>query len=436
MFYSESTIYHEIRFLAVFLTLSLVVSGCDLLNVNNPNSLVEEDLENPASASALANGAEASVTEALGEALGPYSTATDELTWVGTLDAWQQLDQGEVGDPQNQFVDEAFNQIAEARWTADQAIRRLQKFRDEGKLQNTTALIRAYFYGAVAYTSIGEFFDNFVISEKGEAAPPVGASSMQQVFGEALNYIENARQLTSGADAAKWEIRLLALKARVLFSRSLWEKLNPAVDTDNPLVSSQQAADAARSALDRIGSENDWAYQLEVTTQTEDNDMAYSVNQRLELRFGDQYIEPTADHKVDSVILKDPIDDVAHPYLRTVINEFSAAEQYADIPLLSTRELHLIIAEHALANENDQLFEEHINTVRRFNQLTEYEDQLPAVEILKHERRVNLFLQGRRLADLYRFRESSPAWVSSRVESGTFFPITITEIRSNPNVDL
>jgi hypothetical protein len=208
------------------------------------------------------------------------------------------------------------------------------------------------------------------------------------------------------------------------------------VDTDNPLVSSQQAADAARNALDRIGSENDWTYQLEVTNRTEDNDMAYSVNQRLELRFGDQYVEPTADHKVDSVILKDPIDDVTYPYLQTVIHDFTEAEQYADIPLLSTRELHLIIAEHALANEDEQLFKEHINTVRQFSQLTDYEDQLPAVEILKHERRVNLFLQGRRLADLYRFQESAPTWVSSRVENGTFFPITITEIRSNPNVDL
>lgn len=436
MFYSTVTIYHEARFFAVFLTLLLVISGCDLLDVNNPNSLVEEDLENPASASALANGAEASVTEALGEALGPYSTATDELTWVGTLDAWQQLDQGEVSDPQNQFVDEAFNQLAEARWTTDQAIRRLQKFKEGGKLQNTTALIRAYFYGAVAYTSIGELFDNFVISEKGDAAPPVGESSMQQLFDEALDYIENARNLTSKAGAAKWETRLLALKARVLFSRGLWHKLNPAVDTNKPLVSSEKAADAARSALDRIGAENDWNYQLAVTTRTEDNDMAYSVNQRLELRFGDQYIEPTADHKVDSVTLQDPIDKITYPYLHTVINEFTAAEQYADIPLLSTRELHLIIAEHALANENDQLFEEHINTVRQFSQLSDYEDQLPAVEILKHERRVNLFLQGRRLADLYRFQETAPTWVSSRVESGTFFPITITEIRSNPNVDL
>src|SRR5690625_246638 len=95
-------------FVVLFLT-----AGCDVLKVNNPNSLVEKDLSNPAAAPSLANGAEAVLTEALGDLLGPYSTATDELTWIGTRDAWQDLDQGEIANPLNEFADGAFNAISE-----------------------------------------------------------------------------------------------------------------------------------------------------------------------------------------------------------------------------------------------------------------------------------------------------------------------------------
>lgn len=436
MFNLNDQKFRDIPLVLVIIAFSVSMTGCDLLEVDNPNSLVESDLDNPASASALANGAEATITEGLGIALGPYSAATDELTWVGTLDAWQQLDQGEVDDPQNQFIDEAFNQLSEARWTADDAIRRLKKFKDEGKLQNQKALIRAYFYGAVAYTSIADLFDNFVISEKGESAPPQGASNMRAFYQTALDYIEKGRALTGSSATKQWEDRLLALKARVLYAQQLWTKLNPSVEAQNPLVASQRAADVAREALSRTGAQNEWEYDLEVTTRTQDNDMAYSVNQRLELRFGDTYIEATSDNKVDSVVLQDPIDNITSPHLVDEINQFSEAEQYADIPLLSNRELHLIIAEHALAQADSSTFEQHINTVRNYDGLSDYDGQISALEILKHERQVSLFLQGRRLADLYRFGEASPEWVSSRVDPGTFFPITITEIRSNPNVDL
>ena len=55
------------RLLAIpVLVAGLLFAGCDLLDVDNPNNLVEEDLSNPAAAIAMANGAEASVTRAIG----------------------------------------------------------------------------------------------------------------------------------------------------------------------------------------------------------------------------------------------------------------------------------------------------------------------------------------------------------------------------------
>ena len=50
------------------------------------------------------------------------SIATDEITWIGSRDAWGQLDQGFVSNPANEFTDAAFPVLAQARWLADQGI--------------------------------------------------------------------------------------------------------------------------------------------------------------------------------------------------------------------------------------------------------------------------------------------------------------------------
>ena len=54
---------------------------------------------------------------------------------------------------------------------------------------------------------------------------------------------------------------------------------------------------------------------------------------------------------------------------------------------------------------------------------------------LQHERRANLFLQGRRLPDMYRFGVTSVMWdAAEKLTAGSFFPIPIREIRANENI--
>lgn len=421
------------RFLSFVLIALFGLAGCDILNVDNPNSLIEEDLDNPAAAPSIANGAEATLTRSLGDLLAPYSTVTDELTWIGTRDAWLQLNQGETTDPLNEFVDGAYSSISETRWTTDNAIRRLENFRSDGVLQNTTSLIRSYFYGAVIYLTIADSFDNFVLSDRQEAGHPVGRENLHQLIETALQYVGSGIGLAdAGSD---WDIRLKALKARALYSESLWGKLKPNLNTENPLVESSEAVVAAREALAAIGEGNDWRYQIIVTSETPENDMAFQVNERLELRIGDTYIQPNPDNtRVESVTLEDPIDEIPAPFLVREIEEFTNAAQYADYTILSSRELHLIIAEDAAARNDSDDFTEAINNLRSLDELTEYSGQIPERELLEHSRQVNLFLQGRRLADLYRFEKTSPQWSSGRVSPGAFFPITNSEITSNPNV--
>src|SRR5439155_16463081 len=158
----------------------LVLAACSsLLDVKNPNNVNQSDLSNPASAASQASGVLASVARAWGQIITPYSVATDELTWIGSRDAWQNLDQGTISEPTNEFVDAAFFYVGEARWWADETIRRLRGFDSANVLSDRDDLARTYLYAAIVYTMIGNLFDNFPIgSDRTTAAAPLGASKM------------------------------------------------------------------------------------------------------------------------------------------------------------------------------------------------------------------------------------------------------------------
>ena len=94
--------------MAAVLSATLFAGACGLLDVTNPNNVVEDALTNPGAASAIANGAGATVTRALTAIFAPYGAVTDELTYVGSRDAYGYADRGEVSDPFNEFADAAF----------------------------------------------------------------------------------------------------------------------------------------------------------------------------------------------------------------------------------------------------------------------------------------------------------------------------------------
>ena len=90
------------------LGLALSVGACDLLDVENPNNLVQSDVENIAAANAAVNGAQGTLIRAWSRMIGSYSTTADEFTWIGSRDAWNTLNNGIITDPANEFVDENF----------------------------------------------------------------------------------------------------------------------------------------------------------------------------------------------------------------------------------------------------------------------------------------------------------------------------------------
>lgn len=418
--------------------------GCSL-DANNPNNLLEEQL-GVSAFSPMVNGLEGVTVRAYGNILAPYSVASDEMIWIGSRDAWQQLNFGNVDNINNEFVDAAFFYVAEARYWADDVIARGEEFSTSNAFsdKNRTDLARAYWYGAITYMVIADMFDDFVVgSVKTEGAPPVGPSNMGSLYDTAVSYLDKALALNAGLTDA-----LKATKARAIFSKGVWGKTNP-VNTGDPLVNASSAASLAAEALAALG--DDFSVNLITSGSAPDTvgglDIAGEVNDRLEMRLSDTYVISSDAKRPDAVgdgnpattvSMMDPIDNIADPALYNNVVNFTAPGLYPEYPVVSGREMLLIIAESALASGDNDTFTTNINKLRALDGLTPYSGQIGAQDLLEHSRRVNLFLQGRRLSDHYRFASPSEYWISSSPainSPGSFLPITISEIQSNDNIN-
>src|SRR5688572_25773670 len=452
---------------AAALSATVLLAACSgLLDVTNPNNVVEEALDNPQAASAIANGAGATVTRAYTAILSPYGAVTDELTYVGSRDAYGYADRGEVSDPFNEFSDASWNEMAEARWTSARAVERLKAFNADNELVEKNDLARALLYEAIIFTGIGEMFDDFVIdANKTEAGPPIGEGNMATVFDSAIT------QATEGLAVAGLtkdnKIRLLMMRARAKHSKAIWAKLNgsggaPATTpVASPLVNDAGADADAGLALAEIGAGVDYKFKLTPQTQTLGfPNVGNDLNNRLELRTGDflagarpadctnnscdAWVDPNAaGNAIDSTTLKDPVTNAIDPVFRANILECcmkgtqNGQGDLVPLTIVSAREMLLIRAEHALATGNTAGFTSFINLIRALNSgLTPYNGTTPAPQaMLIHTRFVNLYNQGKRLMDMHRFGIKARKWVpeAEAHSKACFFPVMNIERSTHPD---
>ncbi|MBC7790300.1 MAG: hypothetical protein H7Z74_10175 [Anaerolineae bacterium] len=420
-------------------------SACDILDVSNPNNVSEDALNNAAAAPPLVNGLVAATTRALSSIFASYSTATDELMWVGSRDAYNQLDRGAISEQSNEFVDLSLFYVFEARYLANNAIDRLVGFGFEDAAANDNSkllLARAFLYSAIIYTTIADQFDDFAISNKTIAGDNIGPANMVQLYDSAVSYLDRAEPLAVAIadDAALGDI--LAMRARVKHARAVWELLNPSGTVpSNPLVNDAGANADAQAALALIS--GDHKLRVEVTPPLSDGNVAigFNVNSRLEITFDTvRYTNPDETGKqadpLNPVKLRDPITNAPDPVLRAFIDEFVEAKDSPFLTIVSQREMYLILAEGALAAGNTAGFTTQINLLRALDGLTPYSGQVAARTLLIHERSVNLYLQGRALNDLYRFGRQAPGWdvgEDALTCPGILFTITVSERLANPN---
>lgn len=418
-------------FLMAILVTAFLFLGCeDPLEVENPNSLVEEDLDNPSAASAIASGALATTARGMAYMLAPYEAATDEVTWIGSRDAWRQLNFGNVTDFSNEFTDDAFKFLSEGRWMADKAVIQLEKFNTEGTLGDPDDLARAYLYAAFIRVYLGNFMDDYAFSDRREPAPAVGENNMSMVYEDAVDLLNKAEAVVKDDELKR---RILGMRALAKHSRAVWDLLNPKGSTPaNPYVDA--GVDDATAALALMDAEYLW--QLDYVTTLIFNNLAWQTVGREELA-------------VVTPLPTDPIDGITDPRMQRIAKDYTEGAQdiwgdsFSPVTVISAREMHLIIAEAFIARGDEASAIAEINNVRALDGLTAYD---PAVhtgitvgQMLQHERHANLFLQGKRLSDMYRFDIKDSEWQETsdafRIP-GSFLPITISEIQANPLISI
>ncbi len=407
---------------------ALLLSGCGLLDVDNPNALVEEDIRTTQAADAAVNGAQALVASGIASIYAPYSAIGDEIDWIGSRDAWNELNQGTPDNPGNEFADGAFPGIAQARWMSKFAVDLIAEHESTPEMQARGA--RAALYAGVAYSAIAQMFDDFAFSNRTEPGPLIGPDNMSSVFDQAIDYFTAA--MSGGGETA---MRAQAARAQAYHQKAIWNLLNPAGSAPgNPLINDSNANSDAMAVLGMVEG-TDWAYRFQYSGSTVGNSLSWQVTERNELQIGPEYASKDDEGDLIEHILMDPIEGALDTRYIARVTEFIDADGYAPVTVVGERGMRLIVAEAALASGDMGGFTNHINMIREgLDGLTPYSGQIPASEMLQHERRVNLFLQYKRLQDHYRFGVPSSNWLGGSkalTTPGTMLPITRVEILAN-----
>ncbi|MHB1169155.1 MAG: hypothetical protein ACYC28_07725 [Longimicrobiales bacterium] len=441
------TIVRRARVLAVAVAVIGTV-GCDgLLEVDNPNNVGEDDLQEPGSVAALVNGALATTAEAYTTLTRAHVTLTDEYDWSGSWDAAGELERGALGNTANDFTKEGFNDVARGRWMSAEAYRLTTQFDSEGTLPNRILLARSALYLGINYLLIADSYEDFAMSNKRESAPPIGPDNMHTLYDDAIALFAEAEGIANAAGNTDLRLAAIALTARAHYAKALWQMFSGGTTPAQPLIS-VAAADAAATQLLSLAPA-DWRYTFQFSATTTPNIAASWINDRNEMVVGAAYAQRDASGKkicspfndactTDGILYEDPIDGIPDPALTRYVYEFIEGIEYSPQTVVSAREMRLILAESALQQGVTDDFTAQINEVRGLEGLTDYDPNTHAItprDMLIHTRFVNLFLQPmRRLADLYRFDIASPTWVESSeaaTSPGTVFPISDEERLAN-----
>jgi len=424
------------------LVATTMFAACGLLDVSNPNDLIEDDIKKEAAANAVVNGTLTLVASSVSQSWQPYLVTSDELYWIGSRDAWLSLDQGFIDDPFNEFIDGPFPSMGQARWMSDLAIEILAEHVKNNPSSTSFQfdLARANFYSGIVYTMIGEIQEDFAFSDKTEAGEPVGGANMYTVLDGAIERLSAAVTGFQQLGDTEMAMNAMAVRARARHSRAVWDAVNPSPSGNGLVNSAEAGSDAAAVIQAAGGNDADWVFNLTFSAASTSNSMASWMNDRKENQIDLSIVTVDAANDINGIALKDPVDDVDDPSAIKWLNQWKGGNYldkggvYPPLTLASTRMMHIILAENALAGGNETTFTEHVNHIRAMDGLTPFSGQISNTEMLQHMRRVTVMLQGLRLADMYRWGLKDPKWQDASDATtcpGVMLPVSIIERRAN-----
>jgi starch-binding outer membrane protein, SusD/RagB family len=414
--------------LCALLSLTLIAAACDF-TVTNPGPVNDENLNDPLAHDALVTGSEKAFSIALSLIAHQTGPVTREIRAAGLIGG------GAAGHPpriRTGILDDEetgthWNAAQLARWTAEDALRRLRENQGgEAALASYLPAARAYLWAGFANRLLGENMCDAVIDGGSSAPYTVYLTRAEAAFTSAIAIATtlNNTALRNAATAGRASVRADLGK---------W----PEAVVDAGLI----ASTFVFQALYFNTQQEQWNYLFFGNSNTPNRSSTVFGT------FYDDYYTQQGDPRVRWITVPNfPFGGPApegqitwHPSIGQPGTKFATID--APVNLVTGREMRLIEAEAELVAGNWPQAMTIINarraglgvaTVQPWNATTLDE----AWTAFKRERGIELYMEGRRLGDLRRWRLATRPGVDEDMTGRSLcYPIPRTEKNANPNLN-
>lgn len=395
------TCTHSLAFFVSLLLVS-VITGCGLLDSENPGSILAEDISDVNTIPFLVNGQKNELALALDVTVIYSGLLGDELVHSGSFPTWRQMSDGNVQED-NSSGSDLWAGLQRSRFLGDDNIPRMKELlgAEAGLDVNVATTLN---YTGFAYLIFGDLFERAAY----DTGPEASRNESYQLAVE--RFTEAASIAASGNHAEQLNLANAGL-ARAQLMLENYAAAHAAAEQVEPAFEFFMHYDAQNS-----------------------NSVFFFNHRRPEFSIGELYRD-TGDPRV-AVQNTGTVggDNVTPLFLQT-----KYTDDVAPIRIASGMEAVLISAE-ALNETGEQAGAiASLNFVRNSSGLAAYDGAATYEAVrdaIRLERKYELFLEGKRLADLRRYRDEgdseSIAFFQGRVSDA--LPLPDTEYRTNPNV--
>lgn len=407
------------------LGLAVLLTGCgDLFQVTNPGQLQDDDLDNQEGLAALAVGAHYDFAQATDNMAFDISRLSDEMAGSGSYFLTGRLRRGILD---REDANTAWNTAQQARWVAEDMIRRIQEVSGEDFGNNADLAADGYLHAGLSSRMLGEDFCQ-VVFDGGEIQPHTAA------FERAVGHLEDAVQYgqQEGLDDVVTAARAGLAQAHVGLGN--W--------------------DAATSASEQVPT--DFVFNATADGQDLQNETWFETHERPEMSAyqtlagatgGDDPRAPWTDCMAEGANCTEVQGaDGETPHYRQ--EKFDSDD--SDIAAAKGTEMRLIEAEAALRDGDVETAVERMNDARAHygvdpldadtisSSSTSFDASDQAWSILDDERHLTLWLEGRRLHDLRRwdhpFLNGGSIVYPGVSERAACFPVSQNECQVNESI--
>ena len=403
--------------LAVALSVLGTAACGDFLEVEDPGRFTDDALNTPLALNAVANGVEGDLWGVYDDFATFHGLMSDEFQHTGTWAQWEDMDQGRLG-PGIGTDNGVFNSIVGRRTAALNAVDRFNKVMGDSAGRSVLMARVVTMQGWIELL-LGQHACEGPKEAFGEII------SDSELYAQAIPFLTQGATIAQQAGNTEYQRVALAGRARAkLFT-----------------------GDLAGALADAQTIPDDFAYFAKFSETGTSNGIT-SLAHYSRLKAGG--LDPLQQARVDTVagFMRDPYtNEVDHrlQFTRKAngadgVKKFYGQEKYTtladDIRMTSGWEMRLIEAEVYMKQNNLVQAVTQINKVRAHAGLTAHATTgLTANQVrdyLLWERFAELYLEGHRLNDLYRFNLVGTVLGHDRA---TKFPMSSNEITLNPHVN-